>query len=193
MTDVADLLEPFSNKRLKAFVPVLRAKARRLADVLGHQRDVLNEVEAETNIWKTVLDVIGIETLGIDLNHLESDRSPLHRLFSRTMQQSLVSHIIHYFSSYLPLRHLIPIRANSDFLQSCGEVRDFIWGHVRARRLAMKDGPAKGETKDALQCMIEEGGSLWEDADIVEYVMNLMVLGTCIFCWSGANTNRSRT
>lgn len=117
----------------------------------------------------------------MDLNHLESDESPLHRLFSRTMQQSLTGHIIHYFSSYLPLRHLIPIRANNDFLRSCNEVRDYIWGYVRARRLASQSGEKKNHgATDALQSMIDQGGSLWNDDDIVEYVMNLMVLGMSI-------------
>lgn len=119
--------------------------------------------------------MIGIETLGVDLNHLESDQSPLHRLFSRTMQQSLVGHIIHYFSSYLPLRHLIPIRANNEFLRSCNEVRDFFGGYVNARRMAWDSGMDKGGVAmDALQCMIEQGSSLWSDSDIVEYVSAIL-------------------
>ena len=87
------------------------------------------------------------------------------------MQQSPVSHIIHYFNSYLPLRNLVPIRANSEFLRNCAEIRGYIREHVMARRLAWqsnKDSP-HGDP-DALQCMIDTGSSLWDDEEIVEYV-----------------------
>jgi hypothetical protein len=136
----------------------------------------LTNVAVESHIWKTVLDVIGIDVLGVDLNHLESDQSPLFELFSKTMQQSLTSHIIHYFNSYLPLRHLIPSRSNHDFTRSCADIRDFIRQHVNTRRQSQQVKPAPAEDPDALQCMIDST-LLWNDDDIVEYVLNLLVLG----------------
>jgi cytochrome P450 len=185
------LNKPFSTVRVKAFIPTLQAKAQRLVDVLARNVDRNGEVEAESSIWKSVLDVIGMEVLGLDLNHLESDESPLHRIFSKTMQQSLTGHIIHFFSSYIPLRHLIPININNEFLDSCEAARTFVRSHVSARRAIWEMSEKKGELSedaDALQCMISQGPEAWSDDDIVEYVLNLMVLGhdttACTLVWA---------
>lgn len=170
--------KPFSTSRVKAFVPTLQSKARQLVDVLSSQRDASHITEVETPIWKTVLDVGGIEALGVDLNHLESDESPLHELFTQTMQQPLWGHVLHFLSSYLPLRQLLPLDINKDFVRNTSEIRRILREHVTKRRAEWESGswPA-GKEPDALQCMIEQGTTAWSDGEIVEYIMNLMVLG----------------
>lgn len=159
-------------------MPTLQSKARQLVDVLSRQRDASHVTEVETPIWKTVLDVGGIEALGVDLNHLESSESPLHELFTQTMQQPLWGHIVHYLSSYLPLRQLLPLDINKDFVRNTSEIRRILGEHVTSRRALFESGawPA-GKEPDALQCMIEQGIVAWSDSEIVEYIMNLMVLG----------------
>ncbi|KAH8173506.1 cytochrome p450 domain-containing protein [Sarocladium implicatum] len=170
--------KPFTTARVKAFVPTLQSKARQLVNVLSRQRDASHIAEVETPIWKTVLDVGGIEALGVDLNHLESNESQLHELFTQTMQQPLWGHVIHYLSSYLPLRQLLPFDINKDFVRNTSEIRRILWGHVSKRRAEWESGAwPKDKEPDALQCMIEQGTSAWTDAEIVEYLMNLMVLG----------------
>lgn len=163
---------------MKSFVPTLQSKARQLVDVLSRSRDASHISEVETPIWKTVLDVGGIEAIGVDLNHLESNESPLHELFTQTMQQPLWGHVLHYLSSYLPLRQILPIDINKEFVRNTNEIRSILWDHVKKRRAAFESGkwPAEKEP-DALQCMIEEGADAWPDNEIVEYIMNLMVLG----------------
>lgn len=170
--------EPFSTPRVKAFVPRLQAKAHQLVNVLARSRDASSITEVETPVWKTILDVGGMEALGVDLNHLESDASPLHDLFTRTMQQPLWGHVVHYLSSYLPLRHLIPLQINKDFVQNTTGIRTFLGKFVSQRREMWERGEKTGGGEmDALGCMIEQGRAAWTNEEIVEYIMNLMILG----------------
>lgn len=123
----------------------------------------------ESLIWRTVLDVIGEKTIGIDLNHLTSSTSPLYDLFSQTMQQSVLSHIFHYLSSYLPLRHLIPCKSNSNFVRCCDEVREHIMHWVMVRYEAFYRGEPLVGLPDVISVMIEQGG-MFSVTNIVEYV-----------------------
>jgi cytochrome P450 len=149
-------------------------------------------------LWKAVLDVIGTKVFGVDLDHLTST-SPVadfHTLFSRTMQQSLSSHIIHYLNSYLPLRHLIPIESNRQFLKDTDEVRSMIWGYVHERHSSIQkqgnfpmkenDDEDVGAIPDAIELMLKQGNMPHDE--IVEYALNLLVLGhdttACTLVWA---------
>lgn len=128
--------------------------------------------------------------MGVDLDHLTSSQSNLHALFSRTMQQTLLSHIVHYLSSYIPLRRLLPAKSNRQFLKDCEEVRDIIRSHVSMRDPQHKP---RGEDKegstmqdDVIQHMLNEGNMSQDE--VVEYVLNMIVLGhdttACSLVWA---------
>lgn len=144
----------------------------------------------ESLIWKAVLDVIGIKVLGVDLNHLTSSQSNLHSLFSATTQQSLVSHIFQYFSGYLPLRHLVPAKFNRQFFNDCESVRRIIRDHVSRgdpnRKMGDDYVEEEGATQDLILTLIEKGNMSQDE--VVEYVLNLMVLGhdttACSLAWA---------
>ncbi|CAH0017328.1 unnamed protein product [Clonostachys rhizophaga] len=140
----------------------------------------------ESLLWKASLDLIGIKALGVDLNHVESDDSQLHTLVGETMKQSLSGHIIHYLSSYLPLRRLLPIEMNNNFLSSCAQIRELIWAHVRDCRCQINSGTKTG-TSNAIRLMMEQE-PLWNDEEIVEYILNLLILGhdttSCSLVWA---------
>ncbi|KAF4451790.1 hypothetical protein F53441_5265 [Fusarium austroafricanum] len=125
----AAISPPFSAPRLKASFPAVQGKADQLIAVLTEQRDEHGNIEVETNIWKAVLDVIGLETFGLDLNHLESDKSPLFGIFTKMMQPSASGHFINYLNSLIPIRQLIPTRECIEFSKNCIRVREFIFGH----------------------------------------------------------------
>lgn len=113
-----------------------------------------------------------MDVLGVDLDHLGSgNSSPLHELFERTMKQSAVGHVIHYLSSHLPLRSLIPLQLNRDFSDSCADARTYLRGHLNARKLATGEKCVQGVTlpQDMLQSMIDQDDQ-WSDDEIVEYV-----------------------
>ncbi|KAK7403090.1 hypothetical protein QQX98_011155 [Neonectria punicea] len=185
----AALMRPFSIPRLRGAYPVVQGKAKQLADVLNMKKDEAGDVEIETSIWKTVLDVIGIETFGQDLNHLESDHSPLFEAFSKTMQPSTIGHIVNYINSIIPIRKFLPIQESREFAFHCDKVREFIRGHVLARIEVMRSGKVNSDSPpDALQCLIECSGPSLGVKEIVEYVVNLMVLGhdttACSIIWA---------
>ncbi|CAI6090908.1 unnamed protein product [Clonostachys chloroleuca] len=140
----------------------------------------------ESLLWKASLDLIGIKALGVDLNHVESNDSHLHTLVGETMKQSLSGHIIHYLSSYLPLRRLLPLEMNNNFLSSCAQIRELIWAHVRDCRCQINSGTKTG-TPNAIRLMMEQE-PLWNDEEIVEYILNLLILGhdttSCSLVWA---------
>ncbi|VUC33351.1 unnamed protein product [Clonostachys rosea] len=152
-------------------------------DLHRHRKGVLL---MESYLWKASLDLIGIKALGVDLNHVESDESQLHTLVGETMKQSLSGHIIHYLSSYLPLRRLMPIKMNNNFLRSCEQIRYLIWAHVRDCRSQINSG-TKTEAPNAIRLMMEQS-PLWNDEEIVEYILNLLILGhdttSCSLVWA---------
>uniref|UniRef100_A0A0D2XWN2 Uncharacterized protein n=1 Tax=Fusarium oxysporum (strain Fo5176) TaxID=660025 RepID=A0A0D2XWN2_FUSOF len=122
----AAISQPFSAARLRAFSPVVQQKAEQLIDVLTQQRNEHGNVEIESNIWKAALDVIGLETLGLDLNHLGSDESPLFDTFTTMMQPSTFGHVVNYLNSLIPIRQYVPLKECIEFSQSCTRVREFI-------------------------------------------------------------------
>ncbi|KAH7206296.1 cytochrome P450 [Fusarium oxysporum] len=174
----AAISQPFSAARLRAFSPVVQQKAEQLIDVLTQQRNEHGNVEIESNIWKAVLDVIGLETFGLDLNHLGSDESPLFDTFTTMMQPSTFGHVINYLNSLIPIRQYVPLKECIEFSQSCTRVREFI----------CEQGLVNEKHRDALQCLLEHSDPDWNDKNVVEYVLNLLILGhdttACSITWA---------
>ncbi|RBA17075.1 hypothetical protein FPRO05_01799 [Fusarium proliferatum] len=184
----AAISQPFSAARLRAFSPVVQQKAEQLIDVLTQQRNEHGNVEIESNIWKAVLDVIGLETFGLDLNHLESDESPLFDTFTTMMQPSTFGHVINYLNSLIPIRQYLPMKECIEFSQSCARAREFIVGLMTIRRNQCEQGLGHEKNRDALQCLLEHADPDWNDKRIVEYVLNLLILGhdttACSITWA---------
>ncbi|KAL6923612.1 hypothetical protein ACHAPO_007849 [Fusarium lateritium] len=182
----AAISQPFSAPRLKAFFPTVQTKAEQLVGVLAQRHDKNGNVEIETNVWKAVLDVIGLETFGLDLNHLESSESPLFETFTTMMQPSALGHIVNYLNSLVPVRQFVPIAECVEFSKCCTKVREFIFGLVNIRRSLSEKGHTSN--RDALQCLLEHTDAAWNDESIVEYVLNLLILGhdttACSITWA---------
>ncbi|RGP74239.1 hypothetical protein FLONG3_6151 [Fusarium longipes] len=182
----AAISQPFSAPRLKAFFPTVQSKAEQLVRVLTERHDENGNIEIETNVWKTVLDVIGLETFGLDLNHLETDESPLFETFTTMMQPSAVGHVVNYLNSLVPIRQFVPIEECVEFSKSCRKVREFIFGLVTIRRSMSEKGHTNN--RDALQCLLDYTDSAWNDKSIVEYILNLLILGhdttACSITWA---------
>ncbi|KAG7415702.1 Cytochrome P450 monooxygenase FUM15 [Fusarium oxysporum f. sp. rapae] len=184
----AAISQPFSAARLRAFSPVVQQKAEQLIDVLSQRRNEHGNIEVESNIWKAVLDVIGLETFGLDLNHLESDESPLFDIFTTMMQPSTFGHVINYLNSLIPIRQYVPMKECIGFSQSCSRVREFIVGLMTIRRNQCEEGLVNEKYRDTLQCLLEHSDPDWNDKNVVEYVLNLLILGhdttACSITWA---------
>ncbi|KAI9146745.1 Cytochrome P450 monooxygenase FSL4 [Paramyrothecium foliicola] len=193
------LLRSFSTTQSKSQFPRVQAKARQLADVLSAGRNPHNEVEVESNIWKAVLDVIGEKTFGVDLNHLESNQSPLFESISYLMQPSQLTYLVNYLNMFLPVRKLFWYGQVRDFECHSQKVRTYIRGTVRARRIVMQTSQsglnsptekvlADDKPTDVLQCLLQHTDPHWQEDQIVEYILNILVLGhdttACSMIWA---------
>lgn len=125
----------------------------------------------ETDIWKSAVDIAAIKCMGVDLDHLASDASPLYDVFSQTMRPDIRGHIVRWLATHLPLRQYLPLHYFSDFVRKCATARGFIGQHVRERRESWRRGekPDPNDDADVLQAMIERE-DLWTDSEVVEYV-----------------------
>ena len=126
----------------------------------------------QSHVWKTVLDVIGIDLVGSDLDHLGGSGSPLYDLFDSTMRLSVWGHIIHYLNTYMPWRKLMPTH---HFMNSCQETRDILKSFRDVRRNSPLQASSRPD--DVLQVMIGQGDE-WDDDEIVEYVG----IRTSVYC-----------
>ncbi|KAI9147309.1 Cytochrome P450 monooxygenase FSL4 [Paramyrothecium foliicola] len=193
------LLRSFSTTQSKSQFPRVQAKARQLADVLSAGRNPRDEVEVESNIWKAVLDVIGEKTFGVDLNHLESNQSPLFESISYLMQPSQLTYLVNYLNMFLPVRKLFWYGQVRDFECHSQKVRTYIRGTVRARRIVMQTSQsglnspsekvlADDKPTDVLQCLLQHADPHWQEDQIVEYILNVLVLGhdttACSMIWA---------
>ncbi|KAM0274728.1 hypothetical protein ACHAPA_000832 [Fusarium lateritium] len=184
-----DFARQFAHEIIGDGLPFVEGKLHKLRRAAISRKLPNSNVEVETNIWKAVLDVIGLETFGLDLNHLGSDESPLFETFTKMMQPSVVGHIVNYLNSLIPIRQFVPIRECIEFSQSCTRVREFIVGLVTIRRDHCAQGYVKeNENRDALQCLLEYSDPSWNDKSIVEYILNLLILGhdttACSITWA---------
>ncbi|KAF7546811.1 hypothetical protein G7Z17_g8170 [Cylindrodendrum hubeiense] len=185
----AAIMRAFSVPRLKASFPMVQGKAKQWTDFLNQRKDRAGDVEIETSIWQAILDVIGIVTFGQDFNHLESDRSPLFKSFSNIMQPSTFAYVVNYTNASLPIRKYLPIQEFRETARHRTKAREFIRAHVSKRLEALRKGKvAAGTTPDALQCLVEHSDPSWDEDKIVEYAVNLMVLGddttACSVVWA---------
>jgi hypothetical protein len=107
--------------------------------------------------------------MGVDLDHLGSNASPLYDVFSTTMRPSIRGHIVRWVATHLPFKQYLPLEYLSEFVRKCATARNFIGSHVHARRAALKRGDKITDESDVLQAMVESEG-LWNDAEVTEYV-----------------------
>lgn len=135
-----------------------------------NKTDVSSSFTVEETIWRAALDVAGIKSMGIDLDHLGSDTSPLYGIFSATMRPNIRGHIVRWLATHMPLREYLPLEAFSGFVRKCSAARSFIGQHVQQRRMAWQRGEKRDASDDGdlLQGMIEHEG-LWGDSEIIEY------------------------
>ncbi|KAH7134259.1 cytochrome P450 [Dactylonectria macrodidyma] len=183
------LMRIFSIPHLKATLPMVQKKAKQWADLLHRKSNRDGIVEIESTIWKSITDVIGIVTFGQDFDHLESNRSPLSTNFTALMQPSYFGQIVNYFNALIPIRKYIPIRELEEYTDSGTTARDFIRAHVEARLEELATGKVKpGNFKDALQVLVEHTDPAWNEHRIIEYAVNLMILGSdttaCAVTWA---------
>lgn len=128
-----------------------------------------------------MLDVIGEKTFGVDLNHLESNQSPLFESISYLMQPSQLTYLVNYLNMFLPIRKLFWYGQVREFECYSQRVRTYIRGMVSARRSTLHasqsslDSPTEkvlvdDKPTDVLQCLLQHADPHWGEDQIVEHV-----------------------
>jgi cytochrome P450 len=132
---------------------------------------------------KTLLDIIGRASLGVDLGSLSAQGSPFSDLYSQIFEQSPVGQVIFLINIFIPVRSWLPLKANTDFLHATSEIRRRLRDTIKQRRVEIF-GSDKEKTKtrhefteegsrDLLTFMIyerSEGENKWSDEDILGHV-----------------------
>lgn len=133
-------------------------------------------VIVETTLWKTTLDIIGIATLGIDLDHLRVNTSLLYEAFTTVMQPTFFGHAVNYFNSIVPIRRYLPFKECREHTRLTDALRTYIRNQIRNRHSAMIL-PEKSDNPDALQYMMEHSDPSWDEKEIIENTLSFLVLG----------------
>jgi len=81
------------------------------------------------------------------------------------------SAIMSALNIYLPIRKLIPIKANRDYLKANATIRSLLRQHIRKRRAELegKDKTSAND-KDVLSLMISQGAEIWTEDEMLGHV-----------------------
>ncbi|KAI5463719.1 cytochrome P450 [Mariannaea sp. PMI_226] len=182
------LSKPFTTQQLRGSFYIIERKVKQLASILANQVGYAGGiVDIETQVWKTILDVICIETFSKDLNHLESNESPLYSTLTGNMQPSTMGQIVNYLNSIVPIRRLFPFGEIRQFQNNFDESRNFVKKIVLARLIDTELGRTT-HFHDALQGMIKHNDSAWNTETLIEWAVSLVILGhdttACTTTWA---------
>jgi cytochrome P450 len=130
---------------------------------------------------KTTLDAIGLAALGTQFNNIDAPTEfslAFEDVFSQA--RSTMSVLMSVLNAYMPIRKLLPIKVNRDYLGANAKIRSLLVQHIRKRQQeidAMGKSSAKG--KDLLTILIQDGvggKQPWTEDEIVNHVSLLSVV-----------------
>ena len=127
---------------------------------------------------KTTLDAIGLAALGLQFNNL-SDPTEFAKAFEEVfgLETSPLRTIMAILNAYIPIRRLLPIKVNRDYLNANGEIRRLLRQQIRKRKrdLANKEKVSETDT-DLLTVMVKqkaEGVDPWSEDEMLNHVRHL--------------------
>jgi hypothetical protein len=127
---------------------------------------------------KATLDIIGLITLGKELDELTTKPS-FHECYDTIFNQSSLSAAITAVNTYIPLRSWLPLEANRSFVQANEEVKRILRQQIRSRQseMAMSKTAAKNSSlpisRDVLTYLLEAPPSPtqpWTEEELLGYV-----------------------
>ncbi|KAK3312699.1 cytochrome P450 [Apodospora peruviana] len=190
----------FSTSNLKGYIPLLRSKARLLADQFDSAIETNGGIVELVSLYsKITLDIMGIFALGLELDDIHSVintttkkhktvsfQSCYHELF----EPDGFGQILLAINGIIPIRW-IPLEANRRFLQASKtirrQLRDVIHDRIRtvgARKAAgTTNGVEKNEQQDLLTFMITEKyfasseSERWTESEIMDQILTFLAAG----------------
>ena len=119
------------------------------------------------------LDVITLACLGLRMHNL-TEPSPFSVAYAKVFENTPWSAIMHALNVYVPIRKLIPVKSNREFLQANQSVKDLLREQIRSKKAALA-GKKKADIKDKdlLALMIKERGQgedIWTEDEMLGHV-----------------------
>lgn len=176
---------PFSFANLKALIPVFHDKALVLVDTIREAISVSGQgavVELSSLFSKATLDIIGVTTLGIELDNLGgTSKMSFQECYHAILDQPAVGNVISIINMYIPLRSWLPLEANRRFVAANKQLRSQLRALIKQRRQEVRDGKVDG--KDLMTFMMRErdsgskNGNPWTGEDVLGHLLNFMAAG----------------
>ena len=141
---------------------------------------------------KATLDIIGLITLGKELDTLGSKPS-FQECYDLIFNQSPLSGLLTAVNTYIPLRSWLPLEANRSFVRANDVVKRILREQIRDRQYEMatrKKAPANSSlpiSRDVLTYLLEaqSAKAQWSEEDLLGYA--------CLhFITSSFNANNSQ-
>ncbi|KAI1856084.1 uncharacterized protein JN550_013906 [Neoarthrinium moseri] len=197
----------FTPPNLRKLFPVFQCKAKELTTYLSSflERSGEHEIEVCANefislwfprlVWsrqvqsvftKATLDIIGVTTLGVELENLRTPDVKLDFLscYNRMMEQSKWSALISFINVQVPIRRWVPLEANRGFVRASNAVREILKECIRERMQAMLKhhdlGQRETVPRDLLSYLIGErisSKSELSNEQILGHLMNFLSAG----------------
>ncbi|KAI2609244.1 cytochrome P450 [Hypoxylon sp. NC1633] len=179
------LAGPFSVPSMRKLLPVFRRKAKDLSKTFEHLLGVESHATIETieAFSKSTMDTIGVTVLGIELDTLSSmyPRS-FQELYGQLLHQGALGQLISVVNAFVPIRNIVPLKANYDFIKASADLRQMLRDIIQKRAADLADGTfgrEKGESRDLLTYMLEEaelrrqetGKEVWSVDDILGHMI----------------------
>lgn len=127
-------------------------------------------------LTKTTLDAIGLAALGCEFNNLTSP-TDLSLAFEGVFgtERSTLFAIMSALNIYIPIRRLLPIKVNRDYLRANERIRQLLRERIRERKteLSFPNVEKSANTKDLLAVMIKEcrgDKPSWSEDEMLNHV-----------------------
>ncbi|KAL2201609.1 cytochrome P450 [Sarocladium strictum] len=174
------LLPLFAFGNIKRLLPFFEQKALETSAIISKSLDESKDIiDVSTLLSRTTLDIVGLAALGYELNTLNS-LSPLAVNYEKIFEFATTMQIlISYINQFVPIRPLLPFKANRDYVNANTEVCRMLQEMIRKRKDEYRRGELHGEkaSRDLLTLMIEESVDVWSEDEMLGYLLNFMSAG----------------
>lgn len=131
-------------------------------------------IQVSTLLTQTTLDAIGLAALGLKFNNLDSPTEfavAFEDVFK--MERSLLSTLMSVLNIYMPIRKILPIKVNREYLAANAKIREHVRQRIRSRKLELEDEKARATATDLLAVLLKErvsGVNPWTEDEMVNHV-----------------------
>ncbi|KAF2247316.1 cytochrome P450 [Trematosphaeria pertusa] len=172
----------FSTSNVKKLLPVVQLHGRCLTKTIDQRIgcDVSAVVEVVSLFSKATLDIIGLITLGKELDSLNAKPS-FHECYDLIFNQSPLSSGLTAVNTYIPLRSWLPLEANRSFVAANNEVKRILRQQIRLRQIetatskSATKNPSLPISRDILTYLLEAPPSpqqQWTEDELLGYLRN---------------------